>query len=205
MHKIAQRLFGLQHLSDLVSTSSTLLAHVNWPRLLPLTSNPALDCFQLRANRKPNIKTISNDIKRVEHIEATIQSTDIDIEHRSSKAFYSPQHDVVNLPKFESFKTADDYYSTVWHELVHATGHKTRLDRKLKNRFGDKDYAFEELVAELGSAFCCASLGISGEVQHESYIASWLEKLRGDNRYIFKAASQAAKAHQLLLPQSSKS
>lgn len=154
---------------------------------------------------EPKPKTINNDIKRVEYIEDAIKSTGIEIEHRLPKAFYSPQHDVVNLPSLELFKTADDYYSTAWHELVHATGHKSRLDRKIKNKFGDKDYAFEELVAELGSAFCCASLGISGEVQHDSYIASWLEKLRGDKKYIFKAASQAAKAHHLLLPKNQKS
>lgn len=154
---------------------------------------------------EPPPTTISNDIKRFDRIEDAIKSTGIEIQHSSPKAFYSPQRDLVNLPEFQLFKTADDYYSTAWHELVHATGHKSRLDRKINNRFGDKDYAFEELVAELGSAFCCASLGINGEVQHDSYIASWLEKLRGDKKYIFKAASQAAKAHQLLLPQSSKS
>ncbi|HGS5703879.1 TPA: zincin-like metallopeptidase domain-containing protein, partial [Vibrio parahaemolyticus] len=57
----------------------------------------------------------------------------------------------------------------------------------------------EELVAELGAAFCCADLGITGEVQHESYIASWLEKLNSDKKFIFKAASLASKAHQFLL------
>jgi antirestriction protein ArdC len=82
--------------------------------------------------------------------------------------------------------------------LVHATGHKTRLDRNLKNSFGSKDYAFEELIAELGAEFCCADLGIVGEVQHESYIASWLERLNCDKKFIFKAASQASKAHQWL-------
>lgn len=195
-------------------TGTTITFYKPWKKIsddgeeeiIPLLKTFTVFNFEQTENLpEPNTTTISNDIKRVEHIENAIQSTGIDIEHRSSKAFYSPQHDVVNLPKFELFKTADDYYSTAWHELVHATGHKSRLDRKIKNRFGDKDYAFEELVAELGSAFCCASLGINGEVQHESYIASWLEKLRGDKRYIFKAASQAAKAHQLLLPQNKKS
>ena len=84
------------------------------------------------------------------------------------------------------------------HELTHWTGHKSRLDRDLKNKFGSKDYAFEELIAELGSAFLMAELGIVGDVQHESYIASWLQALKNDKRYIFKAAASASKAHQYL-------
>ncbi|MGR5465533.1 zincin-like metallopeptidase domain-containing protein, partial [Photobacterium damselae] len=67
-----------------------------------------------------------------------------------------------------------------------------------KGKFGSKDYAFEELVAELGAAFCCADLGVFGDVQHESYIASWLTALQNDKKYIFKAASLACKAHQFL-------
>ncbi|MGF1827631.1 DNA primase, partial [Photobacterium angustum] len=67
-----------------------------------------------------------------------------------------------------------------------------------KGGFGSKDYAFEELVAELGSAFLMADLGIKGEVQHESYIASWLQALKSDKRYIFKAATLATKAHEYL-------
>lgn len=174
--------------------------------VIPLLKTFTVFNFEQTENLpEPKPTAIINDIKRVERIDEAIQSTGIYIEHRSSRAFYSPQYDVVNLPKFELFKTADDYYSTAWHELVHATGHKSRLDRKIRNRFGDEDYAFEELVAELGSAFCCASLGVDGEVQHDSYIASWLEKLRGDKKFIFKAASQAAKAHQFLLQQHLKS
>lgn len=69
----------------------------------------------------------------------------------------------------------------------------------MKGRFGSEDYAFEELIAELGSAFLMADLGIVGEVQHESYIASWLKALKNDKRYIFKAVSAASKAHRYLM------
>lgn len=85
------------------------------------------------------------------------------------------------------------------HELVHWSGAKSRLNREMKGKFGSEDYAFEELIAELGSAFLMADLGIVGEVQHESYIASWLKALRNDKRYIFKAASAASKAHRYLM------
>ncbi|MBN0734799.1 hypothetical protein JTM20_37945, partial [Pseudomonas aeruginosa] len=71
--------------------------------------------------------------------------------------------------------------------------------REMKGKFGSADYAEEELVAELGSAFLMAELGIEGEVQHESYIASWLKALKNDKRYIFKAASAASKAHRYLM------
>ena len=68
----------------------------------------------------------------------------------------------------------------------------------MKGLFGSEEYAFEELVAELGSAFLMADFGVSGDVQHESYIASWLKSLKNDKRYIFKAASAASKAHKYL-------
>ncbi|PLO74385.1 DNA primase, partial [Klebsiella michiganensis] len=74
-----------------------------------------------------------------------------------------------------------------------------RLNREMKGKFGSADYAEEELVAGLGSAFLMADLGVYGEVQHESYIASWLKALKNDKRYIFKAASAAAKAHSYLI------
>lgn len=75
----------------------------------------------------------------------------------------------------------------------------SRLDRKLLNGFGSKDYAREELVAEMGSAFLCAALGIEPSVRHADYIGSWLEVLREDNRAIFRAASLASRAADWLL------
>lgn len=86
-----------------------------------------------------------------------------------------------------------------YHELTHATGHPKRLGRNLINSFGSKDYAREELVAEMGSAFLCAALGITPTVRHADYIGAWLEVLREDNRAIFRAASAATKAADWLL------
>ena len=76
----------------------------------------------------------------------------------------------------------------------HWSGHKSRLGRDLTNRFGNRAYAAEELVAELASAFLCAEFGINKEVRHASYIANWIELLRADDRAFFTAASQAQKA-----------
>jgi len=94
----------------------------------------------------------------------------------------------------EAFKDADCFYATSFHELGHWSGHKSRLDRDLTNRFGNRAYAAEELVAELASAFLCAEFGINKEVRHASYIANWIELLRADDRAFFTAASQAQKA-----------
>ena len=90
-------------------------------------------------------------------------------------------------------------WQTFLHELGHATGHPSRLNRDFSGSFGSKKYAFEELVAEINAAFCCASLGITPTVRHADYIGSWLEVLREDNRAIVRAASQASRAADWLL------
>ena len=94
-----------------------------------------------------------------------------------------------------------EHGTTVQYELVHWCGEKGRLNREMKGKFGSEDYAFQELIAELGSAFPMADLGLVGEVQHESYIASWLIALKNDKCYIFKGASEASKAQRYLMVQ----
>jgi len=86
------------------------------------------------------------------------------------------------------------------HETTHWTGHETRLARQFGQRFGDLAYAFEELVAEMGSAFLCAQVGVGLDgLQHPEYVASWLRVLKGDKRAIFTAAREAQKASDWLL------
>ncbi|MDM2733169.1 zincin-like metallopeptidase domain-containing protein [Citrobacter sp. Cy070] len=118
---------------------------------------------------------------------------------KGQNAFFSPSNDEVWLPERHLFSDAANFYATGLHELVHWSGGKSRLNREMKGKFGSEGYAVEELVAELGNAFLMADLGIVGEVQHESYIASWLKALKNDKRYIFKAASAASKAHRYLM------
>lgn len=131
--------------------------------------------------------------------ESVIAASGVDFRMGGDRAFYVPSHDFVQVPPQPAFFDQVNYYRTCLHELTHATGHAARLDRKLTGGFGSKDYAREELIAEMGSAFLCASLGIVPTVRHADYIAAWLDVLREDNRAIFRAASAATKAADWLL------
>lgn len=128
----------------------------------------------------------------------------VSIAHRQqNRAYYYPAQDRIMLPHPAQFTHKEDYYSTLLHELTHATGHHSRLSREgitsPTARFGNAHYAFEELVAEMGSAFLCAHAGIPSRLQHASYIASWLKVLREDNKAIIRASGQARQACEWLL------
>ena len=117
-------------------------------------------------------------------------------------AYYSPSDDKIRIPDVEYFfetSTSSEiecYYSTLLHELTHWTGAKHRLDRDLKNKHGSKDYAKEELVAELGATFLGIQLGIHNEprVDHAKYLNAWMKVLKDDTTAIFKASTMASKA-----------
>jgi antirestriction protein ArdC len=132
-------------------------------------------------------------------VEALIEATDIDFRIGGDRAFYVPAHDYVQVPPPQAYFEPINWHRTALHELGHATGHASRLGRDFSGSFGSKKYAFEELIAEINAAFCCASLGITPTVRHADYIGSWLEVLREDNRAIVRAASQASKAADWLL------
>lgn len=116
----------------------------------------------------------------------------------SNEAFYSPLRDYIQLPCKEQYKAIEEFYSTLFHEMVHSTGHKTRLDRELKGQHGNKqDYSKEELVAEIGSASILNILGIETEKSFKNssaYIQSWIHVLKNDVKFIVSAASKAEKA-----------
>jgi antirestriction protein ArdC len=131
--------------------------------------------------------------------EALIAASGVDFRVGGAQAFYNPVHDFVAVPPQPAFHHQINYYRTALHELTHATGHPSRLDRDQRGWFGSRDYAREELVAEMGAAFLCASLGIVPTVRHADYIAGWLDLLRSDSRAIFRAASAASKAADWLL------
>lgn len=131
--------------------------------------------------------------------EEVIAASGVDFRIGGTRAFYVPSLDFVQVPPQPAFYEQINYYRTCLHELTHATGHPARLARDLTNSFGSKDYAREELIAEMGSAFLCAALGIVPTVRHADYLASWLQVLREDNRAIFRAASGASKAADWLL------
>ena len=134
-----------------------------------------------------------------DHVIGWCQSVGANIRHGGNRACFVPSHDLIQLPRPEQFHTPDSYHATALHELTHWTGHKSRLDRKFGKRFGNESYAFEELCAEMGSAFLCASIGIENAPleDHASYLESWLKILKKDSKAIFAAASQAQKANDL--------
>ncbi len=132
-------------------------------------------------------------------VEALIKATGIDFRIGGNRAFYVPSEDYVQVPPPGAYFEPINWHRTALHELGHATGHSSRLDRDLSGSYGSNNYAFEELIAELCAAFSCASLGIVPTVRHADYIGSWLEVLREDNRAILRAASQASKAADYIL------
>ncbi|MGO9582459.1 MAG: ArdC family protein [Acidimicrobiales bacterium] len=120
-----------------------------------------------------------------------------------ARACYQPRTDQVFMPEHDRFENAAGYYSTAFHELTHSTGHARRLARRdllELHSFGDPSYSREELVAEMGAAMLCAVVGIEQLTVPNSaaYIASWLDKLRGDRRLVVTAAAQAQKAADLI-------
>lgn len=130
-----------------------------------------------------------------------VLGTDARFGYGGNRAFYSPGADRIQLPLPEQFDLLDHFHSTRFHELVHWTGHAARLGRRY-GRFGDPDYAREELVAEMGAAFLCEWCGLLAEPQHPEYIASWLKVLDEDRSAVIVAASQAQKAFDFILEKS---
>jgi antirestriction protein ArdC len=137
---------------------------------------------------------VRNPDTRDELADAFLRSTGADIREGHGEAYYVPSQDFISMPAFTAFSSADNFYNVALHELVHWSGHKSRLDRDLKHRFASQSYAAEELVAELGAAFLCAEFGFDGDVRNAGYIASWIDLLKVDKRAFFTACSQASKA-----------
>ncbi len=138
-------------------------------------------------------------VKALAEAEAFVAATKAVVVHGGSKACYRREYDRIELPARDRFcgsptsSSSEAYYGTLLHELTHWSGAPHRLNRTFGNRFGDNDYAVEELVAELGAAFLCADLGIANEPRpdHAAYVASWLKILNDDRRAIFTAAARA--------------
>lgn len=149
------------------------------------------------------IKTISNADSLINEY---ISREDIKFnEIATDKAFYSPSADMVQVPCKEQYTNINEYYSTVFHELAHSTGHKTRLNRLtsgINSMFGSEEYSKEELVAEISSASIMSMLNIETNktfTNSTSYIQSWLKVLKNDNRFIVSASSKAEKAVNYIL------
>lgn len=141
-------------------------------------------------------------VERIAEIEKFITQSGAVIKEDQNRASFVPSRDEINMPPktlfFDNGQSAtENYYAVLLHELTHWTGGKSRLDREQVGHSTDeKKYAFEELIAELGSAFLCSHFRIKqhGRDDHATYIKSWLQALKNDKKFIFKAASQAQKA-----------
>ena len=146
---------------------------------------------------KPTV--MIDPIDRISYADTFFAATGAVIRHGGSQAFYMPSKDVIQMPPFETFEDAESYAATLAHELIHWTSAPDRLDRDLSRYGKDRsERAREELIAELGSVFLCADLGIAPELEprpdHASYLVSWLKVLAGDKRFIFSAAAHAQRA-----------
>src|ERR1700693_1909232 len=128
---------------------------------------------------------------------------------QDSRAFYRPSTDTVGMPSRSAFDSIEAYYSTLFHELTHSTGHPSRVGREgimEHNPFGSEDYSKEELVAEMGAAMLCGVAGVESRTldNSASYLQSWINRLRSDSRLIVSAASQAQKAADYILARTTK-
>lgn len=144
---------------------------------------------------------VLREFQAIEEGEFILKASGAQIQHGGNRACYSPAADLIRLPHPDQFKAPVNYYAVALHELAHWTGHESRLAREYGKRFGDEAYAFEELVAELGSAFVMADLGLNqySLEGHASYVQSWLNVLKNDKSAIFTAAKAASAAHALIV------
>ena len=165
-------------------------------------------CEGIKAKFDPeNLPNNADPIETAESISADyLDRSGVMFENvRGDRAYYSPTFDKVVLPLMEQFDNSAEYYSTLFHELGHSTGHKSRLDRFKTGSaaaFGSDDYGKEELVAEITSACILSECGIETPASFKNsaaYIQGWLKAIKGDNKLIVSAASKADKAVALIL------
>jgi antirestriction protein ArdC len=139
-----------------------------------------------------------NSIESCENIISNYPLGMSEILHEGQRACYNFNLDIIKMPPKGLFENIEDYYHTLFHESVHATGHKSRLNRSLNeiHAFGDPVYSHEELIAEMGASYLSAFSGIDCKIidNSASYLSHWLHALRKDNKFLIRAASQAQKA-----------
>ena len=147
-------------------------------------------------------KNNNNPIEKCQQVVNGFPNPKVEIKQNGFKPCYIPSLDKIEIPELDSFDDSQAYYATLFHELIHSTGHKHRLDRGAKSSFGSELYAKEELIAELGSSFLCHKTGIDNNaiIENEAaYIQNWLKALKNDRTLIVKASSKAQKAAEYIL------
>ena len=144
-------------------------------------------------------QTVWSDEKGIEAFFANVKK-DIPIHHEGVKPHYNPSEDEIVVPHAELFKHRNNYYATLAHEILHATGHSSRLNRTFGKTKGDDDYCRDELVADIGAYVLISHFGINGSIEnHASYVSGWLKQLKEDNKALQKAFSDAEEAVKYLL------
>lgn len=140
---------------------------------------------------------------RMEHVKphsianAYLATSGVTLQHAGDRAYYRPDTDTINMPPSTAFSSPEHYHATLFHEIVHSTGHESRLNRDIRNVFGDHKYSAEELIAEIGSAYLCALAGISTadtERNTTAYCQHWARAIKADPNIILQAAQKAEKA-----------
>lgn len=177
-----------------------------------LRQTPVFNIAQCDNVKLPKKEQAKDDVEPkpesqiVKETKAFMKERGVKVKHTAEgRAFYRPSDDTVTMPKPDTFKTGEGYAATAYHETVHWTGHESRCKRDLKNSFGTAEYAFEELVAEIGAAMICHQQGVSSEMpNHASYIKSWIKKLKDDSSFIFKASKLSEQAINHLLPETAR-
>ena len=141
------------------------------------------------------------EFERNEKAEYLINCTNANIKYvAGNSAHYKPGTDEIELPQRRQFISNEAFYSVIFHELGHWSGAKHRLNREITNKFGSKEYAFEELIAELNTAYINAMLGFESRItDNVSYINSWLSVMKNDKKFVVSASSQAQKASNFIL------
>jgi len=163
-------------------------------------------CTGIPESKIPVVNETPLDFNPIAECEKIIQEMPIDfgiVDHGFNHACYKPFFDKIEMPDKQDFKGEPEYYSTLFHELAHATGHENRLNRKgaFGAGFGRERYSKEELVAEISTCFICHTAGIENTTIDNSaaYLGSWLKQLKNDPQMLIFAASQAQKVSDYIL------
>ena len=162
------------------------------------------DGLQDEIDKALNLNPSRSEPERLNEAEDILSQYEIPIKHEGHRAFYSPTADQITLPERRDFTSSAGYYATLAHEMVHSTGHASRLHRDgIVNfaGFGSDSYAKEELIAELGAFLVCTRLSIPSRTEnHASYLNSWISRLKEQPNFLLTAFSSARQAANLLVP-----
>ncbi len=175
-----------------------------FPKVFPVWNVDQIDGYPKAEPTEPKKPVVNGEA--VALAQNAFSANGAKVVYGGDVACFIPSRDQINMPNANDFVSGEEFASTGMHELTHWSGHSSRLDRDLKNRFGSKEYAFEELVAEFGACFICASLGIEklAVANHAKYLNSWKNCLATDPNAVNKAITLAGKASKYILDNANK-